>query len=123
MWNDVISWLPILFLFSIANALGLFVIYHLVIKETQNKYKWYMDSLDDRMRHQNENISAVRYYIEDKIFNQENDMPLVKGAKAKTKKGISENIKREMEANKPQKQAVAIAMSEAGMSKGKKKKK
>jgi hypothetical protein len=41
-------------------------------------------------------------------------MPLVKGAKAKTKKGFSTNIKREMEAGKPQKQAVAIAYSQAG---------
>lgn len=48
-------------------------------------------------------------------------MPLVKGAKAKTKKGFSENIKREMEAGKPQKQAVAIAYSEAGEKKRKKK--
>lgn len=47
-------------------------------------------------------------------------MPLVKGKKAKTKKGFSENVKREMEAGKPQKQAVAIAYSEA---RGKKKKK
>lgn len=48
-------------------------------------------------------------------------MPLVKGAKAKTKKGFSENVRREMEAGKPQKQAVAIAYSEAGRSKKKKK--
>jgi hypothetical protein len=40
-------------------------------------------------------------------------MPLVKGKKAKTKKGFSENVKREMEAGKPQKQAVAIAYSVA----------
>ncbi len=40
-------------------------------------------------------------------------MPLVKGAKAKSKKGFSQNVKREMEAGKPQKQAVAIAFSEA----------
>jgi hypothetical protein len=40
-------------------------------------------------------------------------MPLVKGKKAKSKKGFSENIKREMEAGKPQKQAVAIAYSQA----------
>lgn len=40
-------------------------------------------------------------------------MPLVKGKKAKTRKGFSENVKREMEAGKPQKQAVAIAYSEA----------
>ncbi len=50
-------------------------------------------------------------------------MPLVKGAKAKTKKGFSENIKREMAAGKPQKQAVAIAYSEAGEGKKKKPKK
>ncbi len=47
-------------------------------------------------------------------------MPLVKGKKAKTKKGFSTNVKREMEAGKPQKQAVAIAMSVAGKSKRKK---
>lgn len=41
-------------------------------------------------------------------------MPLVKGKAAKTKKGFSTNVKREMEAGKPQKQAVAIAYSEAG---------
>jgi len=49
-------------------------------------------------------------------------MPLVKGAKAKTKKGFSTNIKREMESGKPQKQAVAIAYSEAGEKRKKKSK-
>ena len=39
------------------------------------------------------------------------------------KKGFSENIRREMESGKPQKQAVAIAYSEAGESKKKKKNK
>lgn len=48
-------------------------------------------------------------------------MPLVKGKKAKSRKGFSTNVKREMEAGKPQKQAVAIAYSEArGKKKGKK---
>lgn len=40
-------------------------------------------------------------------------MPLVKGKKASSKKGFSENVKREMEAGKPQKQSLAIAYSEA----------
>jgi hypothetical protein len=40
-------------------------------------------------------------------------MPLVKGPKAKSKKGISENIRREMKSGKPQKQAVAIALNAA----------
>ena len=44
-------------------------------------------------------------------------MPLVKGKKAKTRKGFSENVEREMHAGKPQKQAVAIAYSEARESK------
>ena len=48
-------------------------------------------------------------------------MPLVKGKAAKSRKGFSENIKKEMKAGKPQKQAVAIAYSEARESKKKKK--
>lgn len=50
-------------------------------------------------------------------------MPLIKGAKPGSK-GFKENIKAEMSAGKPQKQAVAIAYSESGeKKKGKKKKK
>ena len=50
-------------------------------------------------------------------------MPLLKGSKAKSKKGISENIRREMHANPSMnpKQAVAIAFSVAGKEKKKKK--
>ena len=48
-------------------------------------------------------------------------MPLVKGKAAKTKKGISENIRRERKAGKPEDQSIAIAMSEAGKSRRKKK--
>jgi hypothetical protein len=56
--------------------------------------------------------------------NQEEElMPLVKGNAAKSRKGFSENVKREMEAGKPQKQAVAIAYSEARGGKKKAKKK
>ena len=46
-------------------------------------------------------------------------MPLKSG---KSKKVIAENIKREMQAKKPQKQAVAIAMAKAGLARKSKKK-
>jgi hypothetical protein len=48
-------------------------------------------------------------------------MPLLKGKEAKTKKGFSENIHREKSVGKPTRQAVAIAYSQAGESKSKKK--
>lgn len=44
-------------------------------------------------------------------------MPLIKGKKAKTKAGFSENVKREMDSGKSQKQSLAIAYSEARGSK------
>lgn len=49
-------------------------------------------------------------------------MPLVKGKKASTRKGFSKNVKREMEAGKPQNQAIAIAYSEAREGKKRRKK-
>lgn len=45
-------------------------------------------------------------------------MPLIK---SKSKKAVSQNIRTEMAAGKPQKQAVAIALSVQRKAKGKKK--
>ena len=49
----------------------------------------------------------------------ENKMPLIKGEKAKTRSGFSENVRREMK-TKPKNQALAIAYSEAKENKKKK---
>ena len=47
-------------------------------------------------------------------------MPLIKGPKAKSKKAIAKNIETEIKlGKKPQKQAVAIALSLAGKKKKK----
>jgi hypothetical protein len=48
------------------------------------------------------------------MIKEHKEMPLNTGKKAKTEKGFSENVETEMHAGKPQKQAVAIAYSEAG---------
>jgi len=56
-------------------------------------------------------------------INIRNKMPLAKGKAAKTPKGFSKNVKTEMKAGKPQKQAVAIAYSEARKGKKSAKKK
>lgn len=50
-------------------------------------------------------------------------MPLIKGEKAKSKKGIQTNIRREIESGKEPKQAVAIAYSVANKSNAKQKRK
>ena len=49
-------------------------------------------------------------------------MPLVKGKAARSKKGFSENVRRERSAGKPEAQAVAIAYSQARKKKKKVKK-
>ena len=47
-------------------------------------------------------------------------MPLIKGAQAKTKQGIANNIRREVKSGKSTKQAAAIAYSVARKKKSKK---
>jgi uncharacterized protein YegP (UPF0339 family) len=64
-----------------------------------------------------EKISSELYWGYVDIVFLESPMPLVKG---KSKSAVSKNIKTEIAAGKPQKQAVAIALNVAG--KGKKKK-
>lgn len=49
-------------------------------------------------------------------------MPVVRGAKARTKKGFRHNVEREAAEGKPLKQAVKIAYVEADRGKRKKKK-
>lgn len=85
-----------------------------------------LDKLEEHFHAQSELNSLLIYSVREickhlKQNETEAVMPLVKGKAAKTRKGFSENIRREVEAGKPQKQAVAIAYSEArrGKKKGK----
>jgi len=47
-------------------------------------------------------------------------MPLVRGPKAKTKQGFQTNLRKELKAGKPKKQALAISYSLARGKRGKK---
>lgn len=49
-------------------------------------------------------------------------MPLKRGAKARSKKGVSSNIRTMRKEGRPQRQAIAIAMRLAGKPKRKRKK-
>lgn len=59
----------------------------------------------------------TKYFTKKLDSLKENNMPLKYG---KSKKTIGQNIATEMRAGRPQKQAIAIAYSKAGMSKAKK---
>lgn len=59
------------------------------------------------------NGKILLFPMDEVKIKRSSKMPLVKGKKAKTKKGFSKNVETEMNAGKPQKQAVAIAYSEA----------
>lgn len=76
------------------------------------------DLIGDYLLGDERELTNINVYLRKEDF-----MPLVKGKKARSKEGFSENIKKEMEAGKPQKQAVAIAYSEARRSKKSKGKK
>lgn len=76
----------------------------------------------DCMNNNPENIGILCCICHRKLHKGVIEMPLIKGKKGSTKSGISSNIRKEIASGKPQKQAVAIALSVAGKSKKKPKK-
>jgi len=65
-------------------------------------------------------VDVRRVYASTRPLGGTTKMPLVSGKQAATREGFSENTRREMQAGKPQKQAVAIAYSQARKAKPKK---
>ena len=98
------------------------------VPDLSNLIKFYEDAGNGILWEDDSQITT--YTISRKLYGTENKvviffdttedyyMPLAKG---KSKKAISSNIRKEMHAGKPQKQAIAIAYSQAGKSRKKSK--
>ena len=56
-----------IFLFLFGWTLYTFALIYLTISYIHKRYKWYLESIDERLRDTNVTVKSIKYYLETKI--------------------------------------------------------